>query len=154
MLLRLALTALFLLLSSSLQAQVYKGRVVGVLDGDTIDVLVDDKPIRVRLAQIDAPEKRQPFGDRAKRELSNLLYGRDVVVVEDSRDRYGRVVGTVRVRNHVINHSMVANGWAWVYRQYSQDRALLALEERARMNQLGIWRDADPTPPWEWRRRK
>lgn len=130
------------------------GKVIGVLDGDTIDVLVDRKPVRVRLAQIDAPESRAEFGTRAKQALSKAVYGKVVTVKSSGSDRYGRTIGTVLADGQDINRLMVGQGMAWVYRQYSTDRALLDLEAAARKGRVGLWADPNPVPPWEWRAQK
>lgn len=128
-------------------------KVVGVSDGDTITCLAaGNERIRVRLAQIDAPESRQPFGARSKQALSGLIFGRDVVLAVDSTDRYGRTVATVIHEGRDINLEMVEIGMAWVYRQYAKDPAYHASEERARKNSRGLWSHPDPVPPWLWRR--
>lgn len=130
------------------------GPVVGVLDGDTIDVLVERQPVRVRLAQIDAPEKRQAFGTRSRQTLANLVFRQSVRVAEEGRDRYGRVIGTVYVGDVDVNAQMVREGMAWVYRKYAKDRGLYELERQAQANRSGLWVDPEPVPPWEYRRSK
>lgn len=131
----------------------FAGEVVAVLDGDTIDVLVEHQPVRVRLAQIDAPEKRQGFGTRSRQTLSDMVFRQKVMVAEAGRDRYSRVLGTVYVGAVNVNAEMVRLGMAWVYRQYARDPALYALEEEARDAQRGLWADASPVPPWQFRHR-
>ena len=119
-LLVLLLTAL---LSFSVQAQEYMGRVVGVSDGDTITILdAGKRQIKVRLAEIDAPEFRQPYGSRAKQELSRLVFGKTVTVKAQDTDRYGRTVGRVYADGSDVNAGMVRRGAAWVYRQYAKDQ--------------------------------
>ena len=93
------------------------GPVVAVLDGDTIDVLIERHPVRVRLAQIDAPEKRQAFGTRSRQALAAMVFQKRVTVAEAGSDRYGRVLGTVFVSGQNINAAMVEQGMAWVYRK-------------------------------------
>lgn len=127
------------------------GRVVGVLDGDTIDVLVDHKPVRVRLGQVDAPESRAEFGTRAKQALSKAVFAKVVHVKTSGTDRYGRTIGTVLVDGQDINRLMVAQGMAWVYRQYLTDQSLLDVEAKARNGRVGLWADPNPVAPWEWR---
>ena len=90
------------------------GPVVAIQDGDTIDVLVNRQPVRVRLAQIDAPEKRQAFGTRSRQTLAELVFRQSVRVAETGRDRYGRVIGTVYLGNVDVNAQMVREGMAWV----------------------------------------
>jgi endonuclease YncB( thermonuclease family) len=135
------------------------GRVVGVADGDTVTVLDTTKTQhKVRLQGIDAPEKAQAFGQRSKEYLSDQVFGRQVTVQYDKRDRYGRLVGTVFLAGVDVNVRQVTAGMAWHYKQYQQEQspaarqAYAAAEEEARRAQRGLWRDADPVPPWEHRR--
>jgi endonuclease YncB( thermonuclease family) len=134
------------------------GRVVAVIDGDTLDVLTDRKElVRVRLAGIDAPEKRQPFGQAAKRALSALAFHRPVRVEANKNDRYGRVIGKIVVSNIDVNLRMVAAGYAWHYRKYMREqsgddrRAYGEAEDDARRRRIGLWQDQNPIPPWEFR---
>lgn len=130
----------------------YEGRVVGVSDGDTITVLVGGhKQIKVRLAEIDAPEKSQAFGQRTKQSLSDMVFGKTVRVEQRDVDRYGRVVGRVFIGGTDVNAEQVRQGMAWVYRQYLRDTALLTVEKEAREARRGLWSDPHPVPPWEYR---
>lgn len=130
------------------------GEVVAVQDGDTLDVLVELRPVRVRLAQIDAPEKKQAFGTKSRQALAAMVFRKQVVVVTDGRDRYGRVIGTVFVNGVDVNAKMVSEGMAWAYSRYVKDKALYALESEARVARRGLWFDPAPVAPWEWRRSK
>ncbi|SCZ85012.1 thermonuclease family protein [Nitrosomonas mobilis] len=135
-------------------AQEHIGRVVGVSDGDTLTILDNQKKqIKVRLAEIDTPESAQPYGKRAKQELSRLVYGKTISVEVRDIDRYGRTVGRVYADNIDVNAEMVRLGAAWVYRKYAKDQNLYALEKRARKNRSGLWSlpEAQQVPPWEWR---
>ena len=144
--------AAVVLATASLAANAdFSGKVIGVLDGDTIDVLVDRQPRRVRLAEIDAPEKKQAFGTRAREALSGFVFGQLVRVRESGTDRYGRTIGTVVVDGQSVNRAMVSAGMAWAYRRYLVDRSLLELEAQARQSRRGLWADAAPVAPWEWR---
>jgi hypothetical protein len=111
------------------------------------------RQVRVRLGEIDTPESRQPYGTRARQELSELVFGKAVRVVVQDTDRYGRTVGRVYAGPVDVNAAMVRQGAAWVYRQYSRDPALLRLEAEAKAAQRGLWAlsEAERTPPWEWR---
>ncbi|MFH1809059.1 MAG: thermonuclease family protein [Pseudomonadota bacterium] len=132
------------------------GRVVGVSDGDTITVLAEGRrPVRVRLAEIDTPESRQPWGKRAKQALSHKVFDQQVVVEVLDVDRYGRSVGRVRLGKRDINREMVSEGHAWVYRDYLRDRSLLDVEAEAREARRGLWSlgESDRLEPWLWRRR-
>ncbi len=131
---------------------VLDGSVVGVTDGDTIKVLRGKELLRVRLDGIDAPEKKQAYGQRAKEKLSSLVFGKEVQLVVKSVDRYGRLVAEVRAGGRSANAEMVAAGLAWHYKAYSKDQSLAALERSARERRLGLWADKDPVPPWEFRR--
>lgn len=140
---------------SEQQAAAFKGRVVGVTDGDTITVLVDGtRPERVRLAEIDAPERGQPWGDRSKQALSGMLFQREVSVEQTAVDRWGRVVGRVSVDGRDVSREMVALGGAWTYRQYLTDASLIEVEEAARRAGLGLWSlpASERVAPWAWRR--
>jgi endonuclease YncB( thermonuclease family) len=128
------------------------GRVVSIADGDTITVLVDTTQYRIRLSDIDAPERRQPWGTRARQMLSSMVFSKAVVVKPQTIDRYGRTVGRVFADDLDVNAEMVRQGFAWVYRRYSKDVALLRLEEEARAAGRGLWSQPPPVPPWEWRR--
>lgn len=132
----------------------FSGQVVAILDGDTIDVLVDQRPVRVRLAQIDAPEKRQAFGTRSRQLLAELVFRKTVRVSEEGSDRYGRVIGTIHLGDLNVNAQMVREGMAWVYRKYSKDKMLNELEHQARARKLGLWVDPAPVAPWAYRRGK
>jgi endonuclease YncB( thermonuclease family) len=143
------------------QAATLQGRVVSVADGDTITVLSADKrQYKIRLAGIDAPEKKQAFGSRAKETLSRLVFDQPVTVEYSKRDRYGRIVGRVEVDGRDVNLEPLREGSAWVYLQYIRElpktdqRLYLDAEERARNDSLGLWQDRQPEPPWEWRRER
>lgn len=143
------------LLPLSATAEEQIGRVVGIADGDTLTILDDRKQqIKVRLAEIDTPESAQPYGTRAKQELSRLVHGKTVIVKIQGIDRYGRMVGRVYVGELDVNAEMVKLGAAWVYRKYASDQSLYALEKQAKQKRAGIWNlpEAEQIPPWEWRK--
>ena len=111
------LLSLLLLIALPALALEYTGRVVGISDGDTLTLLTPEKQqLRVRLAEIDTPESRQPYGTRARQALSNLAFGKEARVVVQDTDRYGRTVGRVYVGNTDVNAELVRQGAAWVYR--------------------------------------
>ncbi len=158
---RLKLAAVLLTLALTANAETITGRVVGVADGDTITVLDANKvQHKIRLSGIDAPEKKQPFGNRSKESLSALAFDKTVSVETSKRDRYGRQIGKVLVNGQDVNLMQVERGMAWFYRQYQReqspnDRRLYeAAEDTARADKRGLWRDADPVPPWGFRRSK
>ena len=163
---------LLVVASSSLQAETLFGQVIGVSDGDTVTVIDANKAsYHVRLAGIDAPEKKQPFGDRSKQALRALVFGKHVEVEWHKRDRYDRLVGKILVAKPGsacsddrcpkaldVSLSQIEAGLAWHYKKYaneqtSEDRVRYSqAEDTARAKHLGLWSDRDPVPPWEWRK--
>ena len=152
---RAARIAAFLLLATSLaaRAETLTGTVVSVADGDTITVLVDAERVKVRLAEIDAPERGQPWGRRAKQALTGKIAGHVVQIETKFDDRYGRRVGHVVYSGRDINRELVREGHAWVYRQWMRDATLLDDEAHARAARAGLWELPEPerVPPWQWR---
>lgn len=149
------LCALLLCLLPSLVFAAVTGRVVGIADGDTVTLLTPQKrQLKVRLAEIDTPEKRQPYGTRARQALAEKVFQQDVRLEVQTVDRYGRSVGRLYLGERDINAEMVREGHAWVYRQYSRDPRLLDLESEAKAARRGLWGlpEFERTPPWEWRR--
>ncbi|MEQ8789887.1 MAG: thermonuclease family protein [Pirellulaceae bacterium] len=128
-----------------------EGKVVSITDGDTLQVLVDERPVKVRLEGIDCPETGQPFGTAAKKHLASLCFGKQVRVRVTGQDRYGRTLGEVLVGDESANHALVRDGFSWHYKKYSSDAALAASEVSAREAKVGLWADVNPIPPWEWR---
>jgi endonuclease YncB( thermonuclease family) len=131
------------------------GRIVGISDGDTVTLLTAEKrQIRVRLHGIDAPERKQPWGEKAKQALSDLCFGKEATAAYVDTDRYGRMVARIKVDGVDVNAEMVRQGAAWVYRKYTDDPHLLALEDEARSASRGLWSlpPSGRVPPWEWRR--
>jgi endonuclease YncB( thermonuclease family) len=128
---------------------------VGISDGDTFTLLSADKQqVKIRLAEIDAPEAGQPYGNRSKQALSSLVFGKNVLVRVQTTDRYGRTVGRPYVGDLDICEEMVHMGAAWAYRRYLRDQGLLTLEAEAKAQERGLWglSEAQNRPPWEWRR--
>lgn len=130
----------------------FVGSVVSISDGDTITVLVDRKQVKVRLVEIDAPEKTQAFGARSKHALSDMCFGKAARIEEKSKDRYGRTLGRVFCDGIDVNAEQVRRGMAWVYDKYVTDPSLYPLQHEAKAASLGLWSDPDPVPPWDWRR--
>lgn len=158
MIVRRLLPLLFpiLLFTPSVEAAVpFTGKVVAVLDGDTIEVLHNGKAERIRLHGVDCPEKKQAFGQKAKQFTSSLVFGKTVVVVPSKKDRYKRTVGDVFLPDGVnVSYELVKAGLGWWYRKYSDDVILAGLEWEAQLERRGLWTDPSPIPPWEWRKRK
>ena len=137
--------------------------VVGIADGDTLTARYGPPgayaQVRVRLAAIDAPEKRQPFGRAARQSLADLCFGVEAKISAQAADRYGRIVADVTCRGQDAGAAQVKSGMAWVYDKYAKNhRHLYPLQDAARKTRAGLWRDLDskqpPIPPWEWRRQK
>lgn len=152
-----ALTALVL----TTHADTLTGRVVSVADGDTITVLDTNKQQhKVRLVGIDAPEKGQAFGQKSKENLSDLVFGKEVEIEHEKLDRYGRILGKVHVDGIDVGLQQVRDGMAWHFKRYqseqsAEDReAYGEAEVVARRDGVGLWIDAEPTPPWAFRRRR
>ncbi|EJM9018227.1 thermonuclease family protein [Salmonella enterica] len=140
------------LVSGSLYAAEIRGKVIRVLDGDTIDVLQDKNPVRIRLANIDAPEKKQAYGRWSTNQLKGLVAAQPVTVTYTQTDRYGRIIGRVFTTNGTeASRFMVQSGAAWVYERYNADRALPGLQREAQAHKRGLWADSNPVPPWIWR---
>jgi endonuclease YncB( thermonuclease family) len=124
-----------------------------VHDGDTIRVLYHGGGLKVRLECIDAPELHQPYGQRSKQTLSDMVFGRTVEVDDHGRDRYGRLLGRVCYRDLDVNAEMVREGAAWVYVRYCHDPELYRMEKDARDSRRGLWAlpETQRVAPWEWR---
>lgn len=142
----------------------FEGRVVGVIDGDTIEVLFGTpeadsglqppRPVKVRLVDIDCPEKGQPFGLKAKQTTAALCFGQTVRVVSRRRDRFERLLGEVVLPDgRILNEELIRLGYAWWFERYSKKQSLKELESAARVAKLGLWLDVAPIPPWDWRKK-
>lgn len=133
--------------------------VVGISDGDTLTARCGAdgayQQVKVRLAAIDAPEKGQPYGNRAKQALSDLCYMQQASIRQTSHDRYKRIVAEVTCRGQLANRYMVRNGWAWVYDKYASGYMHWHTDQQmAQRERLGLWQDPHPVPPWEWRKQR
>ena len=136
-------------------SQKITAKVVGVKDGDTFVVLNEKKEIVVRLEHIDAPEKNQPFGNKAKQFASDFCFGKTVVVIGNGKkDRNGRWIGEIFFMNQNLGKELVRNGLAWHFKRYSKSENYADLEAAARKKKIGLWRDKDPVAPWNWRKSK
>ncbi|MCL4432110.1 MAG: thermonuclease family protein [Epsilonproteobacteria bacterium] len=146
---------LFGMVVGSLYADPMIGRVVKVADGDTLTILDPaNQQHRVRLAQIDAPEKAQPFGMVSKKSLSDICYGVKAQVIPVDIDRYDRIVGTVYCNGTNANLEQIKRGMAWVYDKYAKDGNLYSTQSAARSNKVGLWNDKSPVEPWVFRSSK
>lgn len=130
--------------------------VIAINDGDTLKARCGApgayQQITVRLAEIDAPEKGQPFGNRSKEALSALCFGVEATISPITRDRYGRTVARVQCSGKDASSEMLRHGMAWRFVRYSIDPAMQPIEDGARASRSGLWSEEAPTPPWEWRK--
>jgi endonuclease YncB( thermonuclease family) len=150
---RPALLAVALVVALAGSAVAADLRVVRVSDGDTfVGLDAENRQIKVRLHGIDAPEAKQPFGTVARKALADLIAEKVVSVEEVDRDRYGRVVGRVTIAGKLVNAEMVRAGLAWRYVTYDKRNEFGGLEDEARRQRRGLWADAHPIAPWEWRK--
>lgn len=155
---RLALVAAWLFSAGLASAETLTGKVIGVTDGDTITVLdAAHEQHKIRLAGIDAPEKAQPFGQRSKAQMSDLVFDKPVTVEWSKHDRYQRIIGKVLVADRDAGLALVSAGLAWHYKRYQKEQTpddqarYAAAEDAARARRAGLWVDANPVPPWDWR---
>lgn len=133
-------------------ADPFSGRVIGIADGDTLTVLVDTTPHKIRLAEIDAPEKKQAFGERAKQSLAGLCFEQQAVVSPRVTDRYGRTVARVRCQGMDASLHQVQQGLAWAYTAYLTDPDIAMAEQLARDSGLGLWVEPGRIAPWLYRK--
>ncbi len=138
-----------------LLAQTITGKVVGVADGDTLTILDNYKQTyKIRLAQIDAPEKKQDFGQTSKMSLSDMCFGKNAKAEVETIDRYKRYVAIVTCNGVEANLVQVKNGMAWVYVQYAKDKKYFDAQEVAKKYRTGLWSIDNPIPPWKFRKIK
>jgi endonuclease YncB( thermonuclease family) len=126
----------------------------GVFDGDTLKARCGRSTIKVRIAEIDAPESKQAFGTQSKWALSRLCLGQHVLIEKRGLDRYGRTSGRAICSGKDAGAEQVKSGMAWVYDGYATDKNLYRLQDEARANKRGLWSRSRPQPPWEWRKRE
>lgn len=149
------LLVLVLFIRSSVNAETLYGKVVKVADGDTITILTNDNvKYRIRLIHIDAPEKKQAFGQKSKQYLISLVANKLVKIDYTELDRYKRVLGVVWLQKTNVNLSMVQSGLAWHYKQYSKDESYSDAEQSAKARNMGLWSEKGSVAPWEFRKSK
>jgi endonuclease YncB( thermonuclease family) len=153
----ISLSAALLTTLGHAHADLLEGKVVGVTDGDTITVLANNREIKIRVAGIDAPEKKQAFGPRSKEHLSVCAFGKSVAVERSKTDRYGRTIGKVTSDGVDCGLRQIELGMAWHYKAYAKeqtaiDRAAYSKAESQSMaRKSGLWSEPHPIPPWEFR---
>lgn len=141
-------------LDASVQAQCeFTGLVVAISDGDTISVMHNGRPQKVRLSDIDCPEKKQAFGERARQYTARAAFNKTVLVKVIGSDRYGRSLGEVVLPDKAsLNTKLLSEGLAWVYLNRSKDPRKHAAQQKAQSARRGLWKDKEPTPPWVYRK--
>jgi len=169
--LRCLACALLFFIGGIAEAADFSGKVIAVLDGDTLLVLRNcervepkapgtlrrppcggNRPAKVRLAEIDAPEKMQTFGETSRRSLSDMVLGKQVKVSSQAVDKYGRMVAHLGLNGLDVNAEQIRRGMAWEYSHFHGNQVLIALQEEAKQVPRGLWALSDPMPPWEWRK--
>ena len=141
-----------LCLSGLARSDEFTAKVIAVLDGDTVLIKRASGLLKIRLAEIDAPEKAQTFGETSKRSLSDMVMGKQVRIVSQTIDQYGRMVAHLNINGLDVNAEQIRRGMAWEYSNFHGNKALIALQNEAKRVPRGLWAQSDPTPPWEWRK--
>ena len=156
---KLVYGCLFFLLCVAVNADTLTGKVIRIIDGDTVVVLVEGNvQEKIRLSGIDAPERKQPFGTVSRQLLASMAFEKTVIVDFDKRDRWGRIIGKIIFEEQDLNLSQIEKGLAWHYKTYQveqseEDRELYSQAEiRARSSKAGLWSDPHAIPPWNWRK--
>ena len=148
--------SLTLISDKQIQDKEIHGKIVGITDGDTVKLLTVDKTlVKVRVANIDCPERKQPFSARAKQFTSNQIFEKQVKLEYLKKDRYGRYICNIIYDDSLnLSKQLLKNGMAWHYVKYSNDDSLQVLEDEAKKSKVGLWQDPNAIPPWEWRSNK
>lgn len=149
---RLLLGLWLCVICGTAQAEEFVSKVIAVLDGDTVLIQHGGGMLKVRLVDIDAPEKDQPFGAASQRSLVNMVLGKQVKFVSQAMDVYGRMIARLSVDGLAVNAEQIRLGMAWEYSHYHSNHELIALETEARAVPRGLWAQSAPIPPWEWRK--
>lgn len=144
--------AVLLCVSGAAHSDEFTAKVIAVLDGDTVLIKRTSGLVKIRLAEIDAPEKAQTFGETSKESLSRMVLGKQVKMVTQAVDQYGRLVAHLNVNVLDVNAEQIRRGMAWEYSNFHSNQALIALQNEARQAPRGLWAQSNPTPPWEWRK--
>ena len=121
-------------------------------DGDTVKIVDAGFEYKLRITDIDAPERNQAYGKKSRRALMQLCSGASIYVAISGTDKYGRRLGKLRCNNQDVSTYMIQNGHAWFNKRYSMDYSLALLQDEAHKNKLGLWQSQQPTAPWVWRK--
>ncbi|HLP97739.1 MAG TPA: thermonuclease family protein [Sideroxyarcus sp.] len=147
-----ALIALLGCIALSVQAESFSAKVIAVMDGDTVLVLRGGQKLKVRMANIDAPEKDQAFGKQSRESLLEMVGKKQVQIDSQAVDQYGRIVGQISVEGRSINQEQVKRGMAWEYSHYHSDKTYIGLQSDAQQARRGLWTQTSPQAPWQWRK--
>ena len=152
---RTLIISLLLMLCISSFAQRFQVKVVGVSDGDTFTAINrDNLQLKIRVYGIDAPEKKQAFGNKSKEALSNLIFGKNIVIDVQSQDKYGRFIAyTFAPSGEDVSLLMLNQGMAWHYSEYDSSEKYAAAEQSARKKKTGLWSDVNAVAPWAFRKK-
>ena len=151
----LQIVLFILILCSNANSLELIGKVIKVSDGDTVTILTEDKTQhKIRLNDIDAPEKKQAFGNKSKDNLAKYIAGKTVTVEYQKKDKYKRVLGTIYYNNTDINLQQVKDDYAWVYKKYSNNQTYYKAEKVAKDKKAGLWVVKNPLEPWKFRKKK
>ena len=138
---------------SHLKDSTISGKVVGITDGDTFKLLtLDSTLLKIRVANIDCPERKQPFSAKAKTFTSQAIFGKTVKLIVFNKDRYGRYIANVLYDGKNLSEELLRYGFAWHYIKYSNDSSLQEIEDLARKQKVGLWAEKYSIPPWDWRK--
>ncbi len=146
------LIALLCCIALNAQAETFNAKVIAVMDGDTIMVLRGNQKIKVRMANIDAPEKDQAFGKQSRDSLLEMVGKKTVQIDSQAVDQYGRIVGQIKVDGLDVNQQQVKRGMAWEYSHYHTDKTYIGLQSDAQQARRGLWTQTSPQAPWQWRK--
>jgi endonuclease YncB( thermonuclease family) len=149
---RACIALIALLAATTALADEFNAKVIAVLDGDTLLVLRDGAKVKIRMANIDAPEKDQTFGMQSRQSLADMVLKKQVHINSQAVDQYGRVVGLVTLDGRNINEEQVKRGMAWEYSHFHSEKAYIALQKNAQQTHSGLWAQASPQAPWLWRK--
>ncbi len=149
---RYLLCVVLLCAGNLLHAAEFTAKVVAVIDGDTILVKRTHDLVKIRLADIDAPEKAQPFGEAALQSLTEMVKNKEVTISSRAVDDYGRIVAVIRSNNQNINAAQVQRGMAWAISRFKRNNSLLQLQREAQLAKRGLWAEPNAMEPWQWRK--
>lgn len=149
------LIIIFLVYSNGFSQTILSAKVIGIKDGDTVEVIdKQNSTVTLRLAEVDCPEKKQPFGTKAKQFTSDLVYLKTITYIVTNKDRYGRYVAKIYFENKYLSAEIIKKGMGWQYKKYSNSKELAKFEQQARSKKIGLWIDPNPIYPSEWRKAK